>query len=193
MFSATMKKKIESFAREIIKNEVKIVVGNPGMANSDIIQSVQICNTPQDKLAWLKSNIDIFASEGKVLIFVLHKTETEELCSELRNYFKMRHFDINVDCIHGDKDQALRTNIIHNYSKKHISDSTSTYSNTSSYNNAHNNAITILIATDIASRGLDINNIRTVINYDVCKNIETYVHRIGRTGRMGVEGVTPGE
>jgi superfamily II DNA/RNA helicase len=53
--------------------------------------------------------------------------------------------------------------------------------------------VTVLVATDIASRGLDVKDIRTVINYDVAKNIETYVHRIGRTGRMGVEGVTPGE
>jgi ATP-dependent RNA helicase DDX42 len=53
--------------------------------------------------------------------------------------------------------------------------------------------VTVLVATDIASRGLDVKDIRTVINYDVAKNIETYVHRIGRTGRMGVEGVTPGK
>lgn len=51
--------------------------------------------------------------------------------------------------------------------------------------------MTILVATDIACRGLDIKDIRTVINYDIAKNIETYVHRIGRTGRMGIEGVTP--
>ena len=49
-----------------------------------------------------------------------------------------------------------------------------------------------LVATDIASRGLDVKDIRTVINYEVAKNIETYVHRIGRTGRMGVDGVVPG-
>jgi len=199
MFSATMKRKIESFAREILKNEVKIVVGNPGMSNSDIVQSVHICGTYMDKLVWLKSNIDLFAAEGKVLIFVLSKVGTEEVCSELQNYFKLRHFDINVACIHGDKDQSERNSIIHQYSKKHISDDTTTTTNNTNITATTHNAgatgtnnITILIATDIASRGLDIKNIRTVINFDVAKNIETYVHRIGRTGRMGIEGVTPG-
>jgi superfamily II DNA/RNA helicase len=50
----------------------------------------------------------------------------------------------------------------------------------------------ILVSTDVAARGLDVKNIRTVVNYEAPKNIETYVHRIGRTGRMGQEGVTPG-
>ena len=49
-----------------------------------------------------------------------------------------------------------------------------------------------LVATDVAARGLDVKDIRTVINYEAAKNIETYVHRIGRTGRMGVDGVVPG-
>jgi superfamily II DNA/RNA helicase len=67
-----------------------------------------------------------------------------------------------VESLHGDKDQAERTISMRKFSK---SEDTA-----------------ILVATDIASRGLDVKDIRTVINYDVAKNIETYVHRIGRTG-----------
>lgn len=177
MFSATMKRKIESFAREILRNEVKIVVGKPGQANADIQQTAEIFTHETEKLHWLRSNIDAFAADGKVLIFVLSKAGTEEITAELKSLFARRQLEIGVDCLHGDKDQALRSRIMQQFSRP----------------SDRADALTVLVATDIASRGLDVKDIRTVINYDVAKNIETYVHRIGRTGRMGVEGVTPGE
>jgi hypothetical protein len=77
-------------------------------------------------------------------------------------HFQARQLDVGVESLHGDKDQAERTISMRKFSK---SEDTA-----------------ILVATDIASRGLDVKDIRTVINYDVAKNIETYVHRIGRTG-----------
>lgn len=177
MFSATMKKKIESFAREILHNEVKIVVGKPGQANADIRQCTEIFHHDADKMHWLLNNIDEFAADGKVLIFVLSKAGTEEVTAELTSLFARRQLQIGVECLHGDKDQALRSKIMQQFSRP----------------SERTDAVTILVATDIASRGLDVKDIRTVINFDVAKNIETYVHRIGRTGRMGVEGVTPGE
>ena len=177
MFSATMKKKIEGFAREMLHNEVRIVVGKPGQANADIMQQAEIVPDELAKWRWLQANIDEFAAEGKVLIFVLSKQGTEEVTQKLRNSFAARQLDIGVDCLHGDKDQALRTKIMQQFSR----------------DSSRQDAVTVLVATDIASRGLDVKDIRTVINYDVAKNIETYVHRIGRTGRMGVEGVTPVE
>ena len=73
-----------------------------------------------------------------------------------------RQLDVGVESLHGDKDQSERTNSMRRFSKSADT--------------------AILVATDIASRGLDVKDIRTVINYDVAKNIETYVHRIGRTG-----------
>lgn len=73
-----------------------------------------------------------------------------------------RQLDVGVESLHGDKDQSERTNSMRKFSKSADT--------------------AILVATDIASRGLDVKDIRTVINYDVAKNIETYVHRIGRTG-----------
>ena len=78
-------------------------------------------------------------------------------------HFLERQLDVGVESLHGDKDQAERTMSMKKFSK---SEETA-----------------ILVATDIASRGLDVKDIRTVINYDVAKNIETYVHRIGRTGQ----------
>lgn len=77
-------------------------------------------------------------------------------------HFLERQLDVGVESLHGDKDQTERTMSMQKFSK---SEETA-----------------ILVATDIASRGLDVKDIRTVINYDVAKNIETYVHRIGRTG-----------
>jgi ATP-dependent RNA helicase DDX42 len=190
MFSATMKKRIESFAREMFSNanEIRVTVGKIGEANHDIQQNTQIVHNDEEKWIWLASEIDDFTANGKVLIFVLNKTTTEILTKQLKDYFQRRQLDIPVDCLHGDKDQFERTSIM----KRFIRPSPSSFASTTNDSQKKIDSLTILVATDIAARGLDIKNIRTVINYDVAKNIETYVHRIGRTGRMGVEGVAPG-
>ena len=176
MFSATLKRKIETFAREILKDEIKIVVGRPGQANTYIQQQVPLFTQPDEKLIWLKNNIDLFAADGKVLIFVLSKIDTEMITEQLKAYFRYRQLEISIDFLHGDIEQTCRTHIIQRFLRVL----------------EHSHSLHILVATDIASRGLDVKNVRTVINYDIAKNIETYVHRIGRTGRMGIEGVTPG-
>lgn len=172
MFSATMKKRIESFAREIFNNEVRIVIGTIGQANLDIRQEAVLLPSQEDKWPWLATRIDEFAADGKVLIFVLSKAGTDEVAARLKAWFAGRQLDIGVDCLHGDKDQTDRSKIMHKFCKT--------------------DDLPILVATDIAARGLDVKDVRTVINYDVAKNIDTYVHRIGRTGRMGVEGIKPG-
>jgi superfamily II DNA/RNA helicase len=182
LFSATMKKKVEGFASEILHptNTVRIVVGKHiGQSNPDINQQVHIVSADADKWRWLASNADDFVADGKVLIFVSGKAATEELCKSLNAHFRARQLDIGVEALHGDKDQSERSTVL----KK--------FMNSSSTGSINNNT-SILVATDIASRGLDIQNVRTVVNYDVPKNIETYVHRIGRTGRMGKAGVVPG-
>lgn len=201
MFSATMKKKIEGFARELLRDEVRVVVGTIGQANADIKQVAELVHSDEDKWRWLAANIDAFCAEGKVLIFVLSKAGTEELALQLKSLFTARQLDVSVDCLHGDKDQTERSTIMQRFSR------TAPTGNTSSSNNSSSSGVgagagagvggekatlTVLIATDIASRGLDVKDVRTVVNFDIAKNIETYVHRIGRTGRMGVDGVTPG-
>lgn len=187
MFSATMKRRIEDFAREMLQPQsVRIVVGTIGQANPDIRQQVQLVASDEEKWLWLSTEIDAFAAEGKVLIFVLSKADTEVLTLRLKTLFARRELDVGVDCLHGDKDSFERSKIMRRFGNKN---------NTVSSNNTSghaDDAITILVATDLAARGLDVRDIRTVINYDVAKNIETYVHRIGRTGRMGIAGVVPG-
>ncbi len=188
LFSATMKHKIESFAREILTNPVRVVVGTVGQANPDITQVVEVFPRDDDKWAWLAANADSFVADGKVLVFVSGKADTERVTKQLQAHFVTRMLDIGVDCLHGDRDQSDRMNVMRRFSR---SASTLPISS-SALSNKSNSTITILVATDIASRGLDIKDIRTVVNFDTPKNIETYIHRIGRTGRMGVQGVTPG-
>lgn len=172
LFSATMKKKIEGFAREILRDPVRIVIGSIGASNKDIKQVVDVVPSSTHKWQWLITRIDDWVAEGKVLIFVGSKSDTEALAKSLKDFFNQRQLDIGVDCLHGDKTQADRSNILRKFRAGEV--------------------ISVLVATDVASRGLDVKDIRTVVNYDCAKNIETHVHRIGRTGRMGVDGVTPG-
>lgn len=178
MFSATMKKRIEGLAREILTNPIRVVVGTIGQANPDINQVVHVLHDDASKLHWLMSRISSFLHVGKVLVFCLGKKKTEEVAAALLALFKESGIHTGVEVLHGDKDQIDRNSAMKNF--RSLSSSTSS------------SASDVLIATDIAARGLDIKNIRTVINFEAPKNIETYVHRIGRTGRLNVEGIQPG-
>ncbi len=87
-----------------------------------------------------------------MLIFVLSKAGTEELTAMLKGHFLRRQLDVGIDFLHGDKDQAERSLVMRKFSKT--------------------KELSILVATDIAARGLDVKDIRTVVNYDIAKNIE---------------------
>lgn len=173
MFSATMKKSVETFALEMLHDPIRIIVGTIGMANPDIRQVVHIVHSDEEKWAWLVANADDFVAEGKVLVFVNTKLDTEQVGKQIRAHFAQRQLLVGVECLHGDKDQADRDSAMRRFGKT-------------------DGDVSILVATDVASRGLHVSDIRTVINYDVPTKIETYVHRIGRTGRMGKDGVNPG-
>ncbi|XP_046846143.1 ATP-dependent RNA helicase DDX42-like isoform X2 [Xenia sp. Carnegie-2017] len=171
LFSATFKKKVELLCRDILTDPVRIVVGELGEANEDVTQIVQIFNDGAKKWQWLVGNLVRFTSEGSVLIFVTKKLNSEELSQNLKRN------DFELLLIHGDMDQFERNKVITSFKKKEF---------------------TILVATDVAARGLDIPSIKTVINYDVARDITTHTHRIGRTGRAGVKGtaytlMTPSE
>jgi ATP-dependent RNA helicase DDX42 len=171
LFSATMKKKLEGFAREILNDPIRVVIGSIGQANPDIAQVVDVVEDVKDKWMWLLRRIDGWVRDGKVLIFAGGKGDTEEVAGGIRSHFASNGVLCGIDCLHGDKSQADRSQILRKFRTGELS---------------------ILVATDVASRGLDIKEVRTVVNYSAARNIETHVHRIGRTGRMGVDGVTPG-
>ncbi|EDO43557.1 predicted protein, partial [Nematostella vectensis] len=161
LFSATFKKKVEHLCRDILVDPVRVVIGELGEANEDVTQIVHIFNSMPSKWEWLTQNLVSFASAGSVLIFVTKKLNSEELATNLRKN------DFEVALLHGDMDQFERSKVLGQFKKREIP---------------------ILVATDVAARGLDIPSIKTVINYDVARDITTHTHRIGRTGRAGEKG-----
>lgn len=169
LFSATMKKSVETFAFDLLQNPVKVIVGSIGMANPDIRQVVHVVDSDHAKWTWLASNCDDFVADGKVLVFVNTKSDAEGVSQRLIEHFRTRRLAVGVACLHGDKDQGARDAAIRTFSKA-------------------DGDVSVLVATDVASRGLHVSEVRTVINYDTPARIEVYVHRIGRTGRGGKDG-----
>lgn len=158
-FSATMNRKSEEIVNTLLKNPVKIEVEKQE-PGKNVDQDVVRLKPGENKFNVLCEYLskDEFK---KILVFTRTKREAENLSKKL--------FDrgIKVNALHGDKRQTQRTKIIDSFKR---------------------DIINILIATDVASRGLDVNNISHVINYDIPENYDDYIHRIGRTGRAGKKG-----
>ncbi|CAI0422660.1 unnamed protein product [Linum tenue] len=158
LFSATMPYKVEKLAREILSDPVRVTVGEVGMANEDITQVVQVIPSDADKLPWLLEKLPPMIDDGDVLVFASKKAMVDEIESQLvQKGFK-------VASLHGDKDQASRMEILQKFKS---------------------GVYHVLIATDVAARGLDIKSIKSVVNFDIAKDMDMHVHRIGRTGRAG--------
>ncbi|CAM8925040.1 unnamed protein product [Rhodiola kirilowii] len=163
LFSATMPPKVEKLAREILSDPVRISVGEAGMANEDITQIVHVIPSDGDKLPWLLEKLPSMIDDGDVLVFASKKATVDDVETQLaQKGFK-------VAALHGDKDQSSRMEILQKFK-------TGTFH--------------VLIATDVAARGLDIKSIKSVVNFDIARDMDMHVHRIGRTGRAGdKEGV----
>ncbi|CAG8551778.1 11660_t:CDS:10 [Ambispora leptoticha] len=161
LFSATFPKKIEKLAREVTLEPVRISIGNVGQANTDITQVIEILPDDGYKWDWLMKHLVRFCVEGSVLIFVSRKGGVDELSLNLQNSGHQ------CGALHGDLMQSERDKVLKEF--KH-------------------NKFPILVATDVAARGLDIKTVKTVINYDIARDIDLHVHRIGRTGRAGEKG-----
>ncbi|XGW13831.1 hypothetical protein V3C99_000266 [Haemonchus contortus] len=160
MFSATFKHKVERLARDALCDAVRIVQGEVGEANADVVQTVEVLPRQDTKWVWLTQRLVNFGTMGKVLIFVTKKINAEDLAKKLR----ARDFELVL--LHGDMLQHERNEHLQAFRKK----------------------VNIMVATDVAARGLDIPEIRTVVNYDLARDIDTHVHRVGRTGRAGQKG-----
>ena len=158
-FSATMNRKSEEIANSLLQRPVRIEVEKQE-AGKNVDQDIIRLKNGENKFEVLCDYVskDEFK---KVLIFTRTKREAENLSHKLLDK------GIKVNSLHGDKRQTQRTRIIDAFKKDYLN---------------------ILIATDVASRGLDINNISHVINYDIPQNYDDYIHRIGRTGRAGKKG-----
>lgn len=158
MFSATMPPKIQQMANKILKNPVEIKIAVSKPAEK-IKQSVYVCYEPQ-KLPILKRIFEVNPPQ-RVIIFSSSKLKVKNLARELR---KSRY---KIAEMHSDLDQTQRDNVMLDFKsgKTHV-----------------------IVATDILARGIDIDDIEMVINFDVPREAEDYVHRIGRTARANREG-----
>ncbi|CAG8582827.1 27820_t:CDS:10, partial [Racocetra persica] len=161
LFSATFPQKVEILAREVTTEPVRISIGSVGQANTDITQRIEILTDDGYKWGWLMSHLASFCVEGSVLIFVSRKDGVEALSSNLNQ--------VGYECgaLHGDMMQVDRDKVLKDFK---------------------NNKFPIMVATDVAARGLDIKAVKTVVNYDIARDIDSHVHRIGRTGRAGEKG-----
>ena len=159
MFSATMPAKIQQLAKTILNNPVEVKLAVSKPAEK-IVQAAYVCYENQ-KLGIVRS---LFAEEvpERVIIFASSKIKVKEVAKALKM------MKLNVGEMHSDLEQAQREFIMHEFKSGRIN---------------------ILVATDIVSRGIDIDDIRLVINFDVPHDSEDYVHRIGRTARANNDGV----
>ena len=158
MFSATFPAEVEKLARQVLRNPAEVKIAVSKPAEG-ITQSVYILHEEQ-KLALV---MDMFAEQerGKGIIFASSKEKVRDL------YHTLRRRGLKVAQIHSDLENAERTQTLLDFK---------------------NNKIQLLVATDVVSRGIDIDDIEFVINYDVPAQPEDYVHRIGRTARAGARG-----
>lgn len=161
LFSATFKKRIEKLARDVLTDPVRIIQGDVGEANQDITQHAIVFAKPEHKWNWLLTRLVEMLSEGSILIFATKKLDAEKIAADL----KLKEYECLM--LHGDIEQAERNKVITAFKKRECD---------------------ILVATDVASRGLDIPHIKNVINYDIARDIDTHTHRIGRTARGGEKG-----
>lgn len=156
MFSATFDEEIQRLAGQFLNAYVFISVGIVGCASTDVTQKFY----EVDRLNKRNRLMQLLEEVGKerTLIFVETKRTADFLASHLSE------LDFNSTSIHGDRLQSQRETALNEFKR---------------------GSRDILIATSVAARGLDIKNVRHVINYDLPKGVDDYVHRIGRTGRVG--------
>lgn len=158
MFSATLPPKIREMARTILRNPAEVNIAI-SKPNEAIDQSAYVCYENQ-KLGIIR---EMFAepTDSKTIIFSSSKLKVKELAHTLKR------MKLNVAAMHSDLEQAQREEVMLDFK---------------------NNKVSILVATDIVARGIDIEDIGLVINYDVPHDPEDYIHRIGRTARAAATG-----
>jgi ATP-dependent RNA helicase DDX3X len=159
LFSATFPPNIQRLAADFLNEYIFLTVGRVGSASKDVTQTVEYVEN-QDKLEHLMRFL-LTINDGLILIFV----ETKRSCDYIEDVLCGKGFP--ACSIHGDKSQREREDSLRSFKTGRTP---------------------VMVATDVASRGLDIPNVTNVINYDLPSSIDDYVHRIGRTGRAGNTG-----
>jgi ATP-dependent RNA helicase DDX5/DBP2 len=163
MFSATWPREVEKLARTYLEHHVKVQVNNASQltANTSIEQHFEVTNEAEKHGRYLQVLRAVSESGERIITFCASKKNCEILRAGLKRS------GATAEALHGDKSQQERDWAMLQF---------------------RNGACTHLIATDVASRGLDVKGVRAVINYDAPGQAEDYVHRIGRAGRAGEKG-----
>ncbi len=159
MFSATIPKTVEKLSRKYLDNPVKVKIEPKNIASETVKQSYVAIQKKHKKS--VVSRILDHKNPSRCIIFC----NTKRMVDELIAYLQEKGY--SADRIHGDLKQEQRMNVLSQFNKGHIN---------------------IMVATDVAGRGLDIQNVDLVINYDLPEKEDSYVHRIGRSGRAGKAG-----
>ncbi|KAI9078083.1 hypothetical protein K1719_040008 [Acacia pycnantha] len=162
MFTATWPKEVRKIAADLLVNPVQVNIGNVDelVANKSITQHIEVL-APMEKHRRLEQILRSQEPGSKIIVFCSTKKMCDQLARNLTRQF-------GAAAIHGDKSQSERDHVLNQF---------------------RTGRSPVLVATDVAARGLDIKDIRVVVNYDFPTGVEDYVHRIGRTGRAGATGL----
>ncbi|MFK7799939.1 MAG: DEAD/DEAH box helicase [Aureispira sp.] len=161
LFSATMPREIDAIANNYMRDPAKIEIGSRNEANANV-KHVYCVTRASDRYRALKRIADI-SPEMYGIVFCRTRMETKEVADWLMAD------GYSADAIHGDLSQAQRDYVMGRFRKKNIQ---------------------LLIATDVAARGIDVNDLTHVLHYKIPDQLENYIHRSGRTGRAGKKGVS---
>ncbi|MBR3531429.1 MAG: DEAD/DEAH box helicase [Bacteroidaceae bacterium] len=161
LFSATMSKEIERISKNYLHDAKEIVVGSRN-EGAELVNHIYYLVQAKDKYNALKRLADYYP-EIYAIIFCRTRLETQEIAD------KLIHDGYNADSLHGELSQAQRDLTMSKFRQHHIQ---------------------LLVATDVAARGLDVPDLTHVINYGLPEDIESYTHRSGRTGRAGKTGTS---
>ncbi|MBP3253902.1 MAG: DEAD/DEAH box helicase [Bacteroidales bacterium] len=161
MFSATMPKEVEQIAENYIDNPVRIQIGQRNQGSENVKHFYYLIHQ-KDRYQALKRIAD-FYPDIYAIVFCRTKIQTQEVADMLIKD------GYNADSLHGDLSQAQRDHVMSRFRLRNIQ---------------------LLVATDVAARGLDVNNLTHVINYELPDELEQYVHRSGRTGRADKQGIS---
>lgn len=178
MFTATMSPTIEKLTKNYLNTPTYLFIGNVGEAIDNIDQKFEYIDAKivaetetldQVKatklLNILKSHTKNFPKTYSIIIFANYK----KICEQIAHYLESNGYGNQTTVIHGSKTQEFRERAIESF---------------------RNHKSNILIATDIAARGIDVPNVSLVVNYQMSRKFDEYIHRIGRTGRAGNQGIS---
>jgi ATP-dependent RNA helicase DDX23/PRP28 len=161
MFSATMPPTVERLARKYLRRPVVVTIGTAGRATDNVTQRVSMVKE-NEKDGVLQRELADQEEDARIIVF----GNTQKKCEQIMRLLQGAGYRVTM--LHGGKSQDQREESIKGFREER-------------YN--------VLVATDVAGRGIDVPNVALVVNYDMPNNIEAYTHRIGRTGRAGRKGV----